>query len=89
MLKWQREVKLWAIAYKGAFCKDCGFDFEGRPECAQFDHRNGRNNVPHGQTITRMKRNRMVVELDLCDLVCANCHAIRTRKRLADKGENR
>ncbi len=81
-INWVRENKLWAITYKGEFCKDCDFDFAGRPECAQFDHRDGRRGVPTGRTITQLARSRLKAELDLCDLVCANCHAIRTLARL-------
>lgn len=83
--KWERQSKLWAVAYKGGHCTDCGFDFEGRPECAHFDHLYGRKDRRHGQTVTRIARERLKEELAKCDLVCANCHATRTLKRM--KGE--
>ncbi len=78
--EWVRKKKLWAIEHMGGVCLDCQFDFDGRPECAQFDHREGRT-IPHGVSITRMRKDRMLKELAQCDLVCANCHMIRTKSR--------
>ncbi len=75
-----RKQKLWAITHKGEYCLDCGFDFKGRPECAQFDHRNGRT-ISQGVSITRLSRVRLLQELEQCDLVCANCHMTRTKNR--------
>lgn len=57
---------------------DCGLTF---PSCVmQFDHRNAETKV---REIARMVRHtvsleRLKAEVAKCDLVCANCHAIRT-----------
>ena len=70
---------------KAAPCMDCGGRF---PECAMdFDHKPGSvkyNTVSDmtykGYTLDSLKR-----ELDKCELVCANCHRIRTAKRKRNK----
>jgi len=67
--------KLWAIAYLGGCCVDCGydkhwaaFDFHHRdPETKEFDWSKLRL-----RSIESMKK-----ELDKCDLLCAICHRIR------------
>lgn len=61
-------------------CSDCGNNFPF--ECMDFDHVRGEkvNNVgtmvAHGWS-----RERIHEEIAKCDIVCANCHRIRTRKR--------
>lgn len=61
-------------------CKDCGGKFP--PECMTFDH------LPEfvksfglggGQS---RKWSTIEAEMAKCEVVCANCHAIRTRTRL-------
>lgn len=76
-----RKNKLWVIDQKGGACLDCGFTFEGRPECAQLDHREGRT-FSQRHNIYMWGRVRLTAELELCDLVCANCHVIRSQWRL-------
>ena len=78
--RWRRRKKLWAVAYKGGFCVDCDYDFAEHPEAAQFDHIQERG-VPNTTSITRINKTQMQIELDKCDLVCANCHAIREYHR--------
>lgn len=63
-------------------CFDCGSKY---PACAMdFDHREGHTKeynvskmVAHSLGLDRIKS-----EIAKCDLVCANCHRIRTYKRL-------
>jgi hypothetical protein len=67
-------------------CMDCGGSF---PTCCmQFDHRKGRSitgrNSP--ETIANVTKSTtslaaLQAELEKCDVVCANCHAIRTHAR--------
>jgi hypothetical protein len=72
-----REKKRILIQYKGGCCKDCGEKF---PDCCfDFDHLFDKKfNVSHrlGGTLEKL-----IVEADKCDLVCANCHRIRTQAR--------
>jgi hypothetical protein len=67
-------------------CLDCGGTF---PTCCMdFDHR---PNEAKGAAVSDLARNWKVSEKVLldeiakCDLVCANCHRIRTSVRRGDK----
>jgi hypothetical protein len=58
-------------------CMDCGGRFG--PCAMEFDHRNPAEKV---QGVTRMigraSAERILAEVDKCDIVCANCHRMRT-----------
>jgi hypothetical protein len=61
-------------------CMDCGGRF---PPCAmEFDHRDPSTKV---QGVTRMIGRagieRILAEVDKCDIVCTNCHRLRTFER--------
>jgi len=62
-------------------CMDCRqlFPFE----CMDFDHREASEKSNNVGTMVAHGHNRQKVmaEIAKCDLVCANCHRIRTRKR--------
>ena len=63
-------------------CADCGGVFE--PAAMAWDHRPGvlkTANVSDLVERTR-SRKRLLAEIAKCDLVCANCHAVRTANRL-------
>lgn len=67
-------------------CTDCGNCYP--PVCMEFDHRQGRTITGKAspETIAMMKNDknsvsRLEEELQKCDLVCRNCHAIRTASR--------
>lgn len=64
-------------------CADCGGLFA---QCAMdFDHRDPATKV---RSVTRMIHgsiDRMMVEVDKCDIVCANCHRLRTFERRRSK----
>ena len=65
------------VEYKGGCCKDCGGVF---PLCCyDFDHL--RDKVFALGTSLGRKIEILKSEADKCDLVCANCHRIRTQKR--------
>lgn len=74
--EFDRERKAQLVAYKGGKCKDCGGIF---PPCVyHFDHIN-----PFDKSFTICEKKHRPIEevkkeVDKCDLVCANCHAIRT-----------
>lgn len=64
---------------KAAPCSDCGGTFP--PVCMDFDHRRGEEkvrDVSKCRTVTAAE-----AEMAKCDLVCANCHRIRTSLRAA------
>ena len=70
------EKKAQLVEYKGGICVDCKMSF---PQvCMGFDHRDPllksfAIGMAMGKDISELK-----IEADKCDLVCANCHAIRT-----------
>jgi hypothetical protein len=61
-------------------CADCGGTFP--PECMDFDHRDGEAKVAD---VSKLALNgtwrKVLIEVEKCDLVCANCHRIRTARR--------
>jgi len=75
-----RDIRKQEVArLKEAPCVDCGRRFP--PECMQWDHRPGEVKYRAISRITSMPREALMAEIAKCDLVCANCHAIRTKAR--------
>jgi len=64
---------------KAAPCMDCGGSFP--PECMDFDHRPGEGNRREVGGMLRYTEVAIRAEVAKCDLVCANCHRIRTISR--------
>jgi len=61
-------------------CMDCGLVFP--PICMDFDHRPGTKKVRNvSQMVRDSSLNTVLVEISKCDLVCSNCHRIRTHSR--------
>ena len=71
-----RKRKAQLVAYKGGVCKDCGGVFS--PCCYHFDHREPANKTAGIAQLMHRPTEEAKAEADKCDLVCANCHAIRT-----------
>lgn len=63
-------------ALKAGPCSDCRRCFP--PECMDFDHVRGEKSfgIARGQSLAAT-----LAEIAKCDLVCANCHRIRTVAR--------
>lgn len=74
----QRGEKLlaWFRALKTGPCKDCGGTFP--PVCMDFDHRDRSTKVADVSVLARSSKAKCLAEIAKCDLVCANCHRIRT-----------
>lgn len=74
----------WLRALKMRPCADCGGSFA--PEAMEWDHLPGAEKLG---TISKTIRGRttqaILDEIAKCDLVCAVCHAIRTRRRLLEQ----
>jgi hypothetical protein len=78
--EWHRQRKEQLVAYKGGKCLDCGGIFFAC--CYDFDHR-----IPSEKSFTiseasasgKISIEDLMKEVDKCDLVCANCHRIRTQ----------
>ena len=73
-----RKIKEFLAAYKiKKRCKDCGY--YKHHSALEFDHVRGKKmlNVCFAKSIAQAEK-----EIKKCDVVCANCHRIRTFKRL-------
>jgi hypothetical protein len=65
---------------KSAPCMDCGGTFP--PVCMDFDHRPGEvKSAGVSQLKKSASMEALLAEIAKCDLVCANCHRIRTYSR--------
>lgn len=68
-------------ALKDVPCADCGGRYP--PECMDFDHLpdRGPKEFRISRALYRAGRERIAAEVAKCEVVCANCHRIRTRIR--------
>jgi hypothetical protein len=84
--KRRQEIKQALIRYKGSRCLDCAGEF---PDvCYDFDHRDVEDkkyavstflaNLAAQSISIEVAVERAKSEVDKCDLVCSNCHRIRT-----------
>lgn len=71
-----REV---ATAAKARPCADCGIEYP--PIVMEFDHVRGQKEFSIGNHVKSVSRERLVAEIAKCDVVCANCHRLRTLRR--------
>lgn len=76
----QRARRALIGGYKARPCMDCGGRFP--PEAMDFDHVRGEKLFSVGQAGSRSLQD-IFDEMEKCGLVCANCHRVRTRKRLS------
>ena len=80
------ELKAWLVELKSKPCVDCNHSF---PICCMdFDHRPGEKKSYCVGTMFAHHYSRSLIERELnkCDLVCANCHRIRTRDKKIGSG---
>lgn len=71
----------WLAAMKSKPCTDCGNTYP--PECMDYDH------LPQHEKTTEVSamvhntfsRRRILEEIAKCELVCSNCHRVRTKAR--------
>lgn len=70
----QIELKKRCLEYKGGECQICGYN-----KCLGALHFHHRNQDDKNFTISHLVRHnsfeKIKIELDKCDLICANCHA--------------
>lgn len=76
----QAVARLMVDVVKAQPCADCGVR---HPACVMdLDHRPGTGKVDKVSTIVRTGNlAKVVAEIPKCDVVCANCHRLRTRER--------
>ena len=60
-------------------CMDCGYN--AHPAALEFDHVRGKKEFNIGEQIGNRSRETLWEEIAKCDVVCANCHNIRTAIR--------
>jgi hypothetical protein len=80
--RWQKEYAAWGLGLKvGRPCTDCGRTFH--PTAMQWDHLPGTDKVAEISTLINRRHNKSLIldELAKCELVCANCHALRSYQR--------
>ena len=76
----QREVLNELKTERG--CMDCGYN--ANPVALQFDHTEDNKEFTIGRC-TGYSMERLLAEVAKCEVVCANCHHIRTHRRLQDE----
>jgi hypothetical protein len=77
----QHEFSAWYRCLKDGPCTDCGGHFD--PVVMQWDHLPGHQKSANLSDLAGTgSRRRVLEELEKCELVCANCHALRTVRRL-------
>jgi hypothetical protein len=60
-------------------CKDCGRKYH--PVMMEFDHRVPMEKTALVSALMNFSPNRIMEEINKCDLVCSNCHQYRTYTR--------
>lgn len=71
----------WLKQIKDQPCKDCGKKFPHY--VMEFDHCRGRKRFEIGTSFASRSIEELLKEIENCDLLCANCHRIRTFTRMA------
>lgn len=81
-LAYYRKRKAVYIKFKGGKCMDCFIEYNGKNGAIfQFDHREPEHKLFQlGNQFTNRSIKIIYEELEKCDLVCGNCHALRTAK---------
>ncbi len=76
---WQEKRRLYLAQIKMGFgCADCGY--REHPEALDFDHLPGCEKlfqISYGNVAW----GRLLAEMEKCEVVCANCHRIRSASR--------
>lgn len=80
MAKRREQLVSYVNTYKDVLCVDCGDKYP--LECMDFDHL--RDKVRDIGNMKTYSRKDLREEIAKCEVVCANCHRIRTHKRRED-----
>ena len=80
----QRQTVAWLRELRKVPCLDCGGTFP--PHVMDFDHRDPNTKSFQLTTGRALLKNRkdLMEEIGKCDIVCANCHHIRTARAYAE-----
>lgn len=74
------EYKNYLREYKQRPCLDCGQSYPYY--VMQLDHVRGTKVDNVSRLIANRQYTKFLIELDKCEVVCSNCHAARTWKRI-------
>lgn len=77
----RKRQTLLVAGLKAKPCMDCGNCFPS--VCMDFDHRNATTKRDSVSSMVEGGREALMAEIAKCDLVCSNCHRIRTSRRRA------
>lgn len=80
----ERRTKIYMIVAKIKLergCMDCGYNLYS---CAlEFDHRPGEvKELTVGSSAGSASLDRILAEIEKCDVVCGNCHQVRSQQRV-------
>lgn len=77
----RKRIKQYIDNLKNVPCADCGESFD--TVCMDFDHVQGEKLFTIATEFAEVGKRKLEEELAKCEVVCANCHRIRTRDRRA------
>jgi hypothetical protein len=79
----RKNRRIWAISYLGGKCAECGYveipDKVDRKEKLEFDHIDPKTKSFTIGTNIDCRKEKLIVELNKCQLLCFRCHWIKTR----------
>lgn len=80
--RYRKRLQDMVDALKDAPCTDCGHRFP--PKAMDFDHLDASTKVANVSTllVRATSSQKILEEIAKCELVCSNCHRLRTAKRL-------
>jgi hypothetical protein len=81
-LRVERRALLDAIKLERG-CADCGY--RAHAVALDFDHVRGEKVDNVGTLAARSSMARLLAEIEKCEVVCANCHRVRTHARRLDR----
>ena len=75
--RWIR-TKIKALEYLGSKCLDCSNSYPNQPYVIfDFHHRDPTQKDVMWDHLRKRSWDKIIIELDKCDLLCSNCHRIR------------
>lgn len=84
--RYREDRRIWLEKIKDRPCMDCGVKYPAY--VMDFDHKDGEVKVASVSWLALHNTSnfeKIKLEIKKCDLVCANCHRVRTFKRLRSK----
>lgn len=75
-----QQRRAWLRRYKVELgCADCGYNTH--PDALEFDHLPGSTKVKNVGQLYLAPAEQLLGEIEKCEVVCANCHRLRTARR--------